>query len=378
MAMNSLWPRRTGVHSRRAGVAGLVVAALLTVLSISCSAPSPKAVEVAPALLPNLILGPEELPFDAILGRLEAPLASEPDELREIWCGLPDRRPECIEAGARVCGPEGKCTCSELTHWAATIGIVITESSQQAAETVGEMLRGVALPPQEVPDTKTYSQFADRIWYGDNARGSAGGIPTGARLIMVRGNVVESISMSRRGGLSRQVLFDLAARAGRKVDAAAQGHPKPVPVLPLGADQELRVGLEQAWKLHSFGRRLWGDKATTIALYDTNGLPRSLPATQIEGGDYLVPLKYLLAIASPAARVKIRGGRATVTIAGKALVLEQGESEVRGGPRAAQLSRPAELAEGQVLVPLSPFARQVLDRGITWGHAGTVPLGRLQ
>jgi hypothetical protein len=31
-----------------------------------------------------------------------------------------------------------------------------------------------------------------------------------------------------------------------------------------------------------------------------------------------------------------------------------------------------------VLGPLSSFARQVLDRGITWGHAGTVPLGRLQ
>lgn len=322
----------------------------MLLLAFSASLLQAKPAMVASEAIWNLALAQADIPVQGVLFALEFD-PSPPASLHEVWFGP----------------PSGKSGVASST---VRIDVSVTRSPAEAAEYTSGLLRGVAVPPRPVSG-EPYASFSDRAWYSSSGRGG--------RLLFVRANVVADVYVSRKGGPGSATLTQLAALLERKADAAAAGRPEPVPILPLAADRELRVDLEAAWKLHDLGTQLWGDKATTIALYDTHGLPRSLPAERVAAGDYLVPLVHLaVAIASPEARVKARGDQATISLMGKALVLRRGESRVRIGQRTLQLSRPVELAEGQVLVPLSSFTRQVLGRGIAWGRAATVPLGRLE
>lgn len=346
MGGTSARPRAMGrVAARQASSVG---GCILLLLAFSAPLLQAKPDPVASEAVRNVALAQADIPIQGVLFAFECD-PSPPASLHEVWFGPPS-------------GESGAATST------VRIDVSVTRSPSEAAECASRLLHAVAVPPRAVSG-EPYASFSDRAWY------SSGG-PSG-RLLFVRGNVVADVYVFRKGGPGSDTVTRLAALLGRKVDAAAAGRPEPVPILPLAADRELRVDLETAWKLSRIGAQLWGEKATTVALYDTNGLPRSLPAEQIEAGDYLVPLVHLLAIASPQARVKTRGDQATVSLMGKALVLRRGESRVRIGQRTAYLSRPVELAEGQVLVPLSSFTRQVLGRGIAWGRAATVPLGRL-
>ena len=246
------------------------------------------------------------------------------------------------------------------------IAVAVANSPEEAVSAAKREVASVAEIIPEITGSSSATSFADRVWQH------------GGRIVFTRGNVIGDVHMSQKGGIDKKLLFTLATRLSSKIDAALAGKPEAIPILPLAADQELRVDLEGAWKMRDLGARLWGNECTTIAIYDTNGIPRSLPAMRVGTDDYMVPLRHLAAIVGPNARVKVKGDEAKTTIKGKALVFNKGKSEVQADQRATQLDRPVEFAEGEVLVPFTSVVRNALGKRISWEQRGTTMIGRIE
>lgn len=347
-----------------------LVLALLAILAAVCACHSSAAAggAASPGSISSFILGPEDLPWDMVLWSLRSgpqitrykfeALAGD-SIIDELWAGPPTGNPGSLKSA----------------HYSIRIGYAVTSSPEEAGRVALKEVQSYAVVMPEITVDEAVASFADRAW------GSSRRMPgpwRGARIVFTRGYIIGDISMDHKDGFEPQLLFTLAARMGRRIDTYLTGRPEPLPVLPLAADQELGLDLEGAWKARDLGSRLWGAQATSVALYDTNGIPRSIPARRIGTDDFLVPLRYLAAVVNPRTKIKASGKEAETTIIGRQLSLRDGESKVRVGQRIAQLNRPVEFAEGQVLVPLSSFARQALGRRITWERRGAMMLGRFE
>jgi hypothetical protein len=345
-----------------------LVISVLVMLPVPRPAAHAADAVASPQALTSLIIGPDDLAWDAILWTLRRGSAvtrykfqalNSQQAIEEVWAGPPSG------TRGRLMGP----------GYGIHITSAVTDSPEEAAQVALKQIQSYAVSIPEVTGDPSVASFADRAW---GASSLVTAPCRASEIVFVRGNVVADIEMSRKDGFDPQLLFSLGRRPGRKIDATLAGYPEPVPVLPLAADQELRVGLADAWELRDLGRRLWRDKATTIALYDTNGLPRSLPAQRIGGDDYILPLRYLAAILGRQ-RVNASPGKgvASVTLMGKALVFRKGERRVKVDGRAALLSRPAEFVEGAVLVPLS-LVEQLLGQRVVWSQVEGMMRGRLR
>ena len=298
----------------------------------------------------NLFVPQSDIPFQGVLFAFEYG-ASSAKYYDEVWFGP----------------PSGEMKTADYT---VRVNMSIARSPQEALAGIHVLLDGVAEPPQEVSG-EPYSSFSDYAWFGYSGH-------SGGRLLFVRGNMVADIVVFHKDGFDQKVILALATILSRKIDAVLAGKPEPVPILPLAADQELRVDLEGAWKMRDLGARLWGAESTTIAIYDTDGIPRSLPAKRVGGIDYVVPLRHLAAIIGPRARVKTSGDEAKVTLMGKVLVLKKGKSEMQVDQRTAQLDRTVEFTEGEVLVPLASVVSNASGQRIAWEQRGTIMIGRVE
>jgi len=348
----------------------LSIVALAILAAVLCYASDSKVSQVPQNVWSSLVMGSDEMPWDVVLWSLDTG-SSDPPILKyrslsegqakyeENWKGIPRPQPGTIYHS----------DCS------IRITIAIANSPAEANRVALKESQSYAVSIPETTGDESVKSFADRAW---GISGRTFEPCLAARIIFTRGNVICDISMDRADSFDPELLIDLSARLSRKIDAALAGKPGPVPVLPLAADQELRVDLEGAWKMRDLGARLWGHKCTTIALYDINGIPRSLPAKRVGTDDYMVPLRHLAAIVGPNARVKVKGDEAKTTIKGKALVFNKGKSVVQADQRAAQLDRPVEFAEGEVLVPLKSVVRNALGKGISWEQRGTTMIGRIE
>ena len=121
------------------------------------------------------------------------------------------------------------------------VDAAITESAETALEAVYVLLRGVARPPEEVSGQPPFASLGDRVWYGADE--------FGGRIIFLRTNVLGDVFIFHKEGLDPQMLFDLAALLGRKIDAALAGTPEPAPVLPPSAEDS-HLTLQEAWEAH--------------------------------------------------------------------------------------------------------------------------------
>ncbi|HET6454480.1 MAG TPA: hypothetical protein VFI02_08760 [Armatimonadota bacterium] len=196
--------------------------------------------------------------------------------------------------------------------------------------------------------------------------------------MFIRNNVKVDLFMFNKNGLDEELLFTLAERISSKIGAALSGRPEPVSVLPLAADQELRVSSEDAWKMRDLGKRLWGNEAVTIAIYDEDGIPRSIPAKRLGANDYIVPLRHVAAILGPRSPIKMEGDEVKTNIKGKPLVFGKGKSQARLGKQTVQLSRPVEFADGEVLIPLVSVIHSALSKQIAWEDRGSIKIGRVR
>lgn len=321
---------------------------------------------VPPEMLPSLLIGPDDLPWDAVLfslttgtGVTKYRFASLKNSLalEEKWFGPPSGDPGSLKTA----------------HYGAKIVIALADSSEEAASVALKQVSSAAVVNPEITGA---SSFADRAWYGDNAGGESAA--TSAGMTFVRGNVVCLIHLSHKDGVATKQVYTLASRLSSKIDAALQGKPEPVPILPLAADGELRVDLECASKMRDLGPRLWGNESKTIAICDANGIPRSLPAKQVAAHDYVVPLRHIAAIIGPRARVKIMGDEANTTLMGKTLVLSKAKAQMKVGQNSAQLDRSVEFSNEEVLVPLKSLMNNAMGKSIAWETRGNIRVGRIQ
>lgn len=310
-------------------------------------------------LLASLLVGPDELPWDTILATCRVGSDATPEVMHgfkgqskfdETWSGRPTLKPGGLNS------PDES----------VRISAAVTNSPAEAVSVVEDELANVAAAIPEITQEGSTASFADRAWQ------------RGGRMLFTRGNIVGDIHMSRKEGVDRQSLLALAAVLGRKINAALAGKPETVPIMPLAADQELRVDLETAWKMRDLGTRLWGADSVTIAIYDANGIPRALPAKRVGEDQYLIPLRHLAAILGPKARVKITRDEVKTTLMGKALVFNNGAAEMRVDQQPVQLDRAVELAEGEALIPITSVVRDALGKTITWEKRGTVAVGRVK
>ena len=323
---------------------------------------------ISQTMLMSLLIGPEELPWNVVLSTID------------IGTGTPSARLASFKGQAkfeeRWSGrPKGAADSRKTPETSVDIAVAIANSAEESVQIALDKVCDASVVIPEITGEREVAAFADRAWYGNNELGESK--VTSANITFTRHNVVCNIGMSHKSGFDdKKLLFALATRLSHRIDAALAGKPEPLPMLPLAADQELRVDLEGAWRIHDLAVRLWSDGATTIALYDSNGIPRSLPAKRM-GADYVVPLRHLAAIFGPRARVDIRDNEAHTVLVGKALVLNKGKSEMRVDQRVKRLDRAVEFAEGEALVPLISLVNNALGRSINWEKRGSIAVGRI-
>lgn len=351
------------VHSK---VLWLVIVVTATLISLACFAGESKAIEksksmVQQGMLPSLVLGPKDIPWDnmALISLYTVSTEWTPLKYRSLSHG----QARCETSWS---GPFGK------KRGVIHITIAIANSPEEAIQAVLEQAHSYAVTILEVTGDQAVIAFSDRAW---GASSKMTDPCRGARVIFIRGNVIGDISMDHRGGFHPRLLFDLAARLGRKIDAARAGRPEQATVLPLAADGELHF---DAWKMNNLGARLWGKNSTTIAIYDNNGIPRSLPAKRMADGDYLVPLRHIAAILGPRERAKIIGDKAKTTLFGKELAFERGKSEITVDQSSKKLNRTVQFVDLEVLVPLKSLVSNVLGKHITWEKRKTIMIGRVK
>lgn len=335
----------------------LAIGALAMSVPYLCSPGVAEGGVVSREMLPSLIIGPEDLPWDAVLFALARGPRVPPStlgsfsgqsKLEERWSGPPTGNPGC----------------EKTADFNVEIAFAIAGSPEEAVEVAKREVVNVATIIPEVTGDNSLVPFADRAWYCET------------RIVFTRANVVGAVHMFRKGGFDAHLLLSLATRLGHKIDTAVAGRPEPAPVLPPSA-ADMKVDLEGAWKAKALGAQLGRRESTKLALQHRNGLATALPAKQVASREYLVPLVYLGGILGTDTGMKVGTQRATASIAGKAMVLERGKAQVRCGRRTVQLSHAVQFTGDGVLVPLSSFVQQVLGQRIAWKRRGTTLFGRL-
>jgi len=312
---------------------------------------------VSPALLNHLIIGPDEIPWDAVLCYLEtgpdaaSEFAKSTAKFEEDWAGPPTGKPGCLKS----------------SHYNVIVALAIMNSPEEAADAAARQASSCQMIIPEITGDESVRSFTDRAWYSCNPNFCGS-------LIFTRGNAIGDVHVTHKDGIDPRTLFDLAVRLSRKIDAASAGRPFPVPVLPPSLD-DTKQSLEEAWAAKGFTGSL-GKQRTTIALQNGKALPKLLPAKQVAKRDYLVPLSHLACILGAKAKPSVSERKAMVTLAGNRVVFTKGESRVQVGKRIVRLSRPVEFKSGQVFVPLS-FVEKAFGSRIAWGKRGSMLVGKL-
>ena len=324
------------------------------------------AVEAQPLVpgssLTSLLVSEEDLPSEALLGYLsvgteEAPYGfycASPFQFHEVWRGEPSS-----ERGGNS------------TDYSITISLAITDSPSQAVRDAIHQVNSAATRLPEITGKQPIAPYADRAW---GRFGSRGG-----HVRFTKANVLVNLfgSWYRDKPESPDMLARLVSRISKKIDDALAKRPASVPVLPLSIDQNLGLRLGEAWRLREPGRRLWGAEGRKIAIEDSHGIPRYVPAKPLPDGDYLVPLRHVVTLMDPEGGVLVRGSTATVVAPAKSIKLKSGDTEGLDGSHKIPIGRAVEFREDEVVVPVS-FVERVFGKSISWSKRGDLPVGKLK
>ena len=326
-------------------------------LTGSCGDTGAERSTVDPSAASTFLLPQKDLPFPAILWRIELDPPEQPAFYRVLWYG-----PAARETGA-----------TRMADSHVMISVEVMSSADAALDKAEHLLHENQAPARDVTGTAPLGGLGERVWYTEDQ--PAGGPAAGAWVLFVRRNVLVQISVFQGGGVRSDAVCALAGRVRARIDAALQDKAKPAPALPLSAD-ELHVGLQAAWDMDKLGKTL-GEGGTTIALQSGDGLARAVPAIKADDSDYLIPLRHIVGVVQPgsASRVKLENGTARVNLWGKDLSFTIGKPEVQVGKVQMVLAQPAQCKDGCAFVPLSSLMK-ALGRSVTWGQVDSMPLAR--
>ena len=305
-----------------------------------------------------LLLGQEDIAGKVVLSSLRL----GPDK---GWC-----YPQCANTSARIeerwNGEPIMRGGRQVSGCTAIVGFAVLESPADAVQCAREEVRGTSIAMPEVTGRDGVASFADRAWAGATS------------LVFTRANVVCVVFMSRAPTDKPEAIYEMGRSLSRKIDAAHAGRPDRVSILPLSSE-ELGVDLPDAWRLADIGEKLWGKEATTIALSDAHGIPRSIPAKKLPGDDYLVPLRHVAGVINRynELRTSKDGNEVTLDIGQGKICFKKGESRAEGSGQTLDLGRPVESAEGEILVPIS-VAEKLTGKRLVWEKRDSVPIGRLE
>lgn len=180
------------------------------------------AVQEPSTLLSALIIGPQHVPTNAVLGRMEI----GPSFYRQVW----------------YCPKEESEGSGHPTVWVAASVRATPESAVAGVNTLSGTIQSRLI---DVSDGPAYASFADSAWRPEPGTG-------GGRLLFTRGNIMGDVYVSSTIG--EEALLSVARALSRKIDAVLASKPEPVPVLHFlghggtrdGATRE-EQGIEGAW-----------------------------------------------------------------------------------------------------------------------------------
>jgi len=342
---------------------GLTLLVAIVVVGALCMHPQstkcePPAALVPPECLPSLVMGPADMVGDVVLSSVAVVSggpSTQPDSTKttagyeETWNG------DMTTRGGR-----------QVSGRTVIIAACILPSVAQAVEYATQAVRNTSLALPEQTGQGDTALFADRAW------------GTGGRLVFTRANVVGDVFISTLPKEKIDDVHKLAKAIARRVDAALAGRPESVALLPLSA-QELGMNLAEAFAARDIGEKLWGKEATTIALTDAHGIPRSIPARKLPGDDYLVPLRHVAGVINRynELRASKDGNEVTLDIGQGKIRFKKGESRAAKAGESFDLGRPVESAEGELLVPVS-VAEKLTGKRLVWEKRGALSIARLE
>jgi hypothetical protein len=321
-------------------------------------------------MLFNLLISQDELPWDVILDSFRIQ-----SDIHSYMLGSYNGKYiyDMVWYGP-LTGPGGDVM--ESAEYSINISIAIADSPEEAVYFAEKQANSCSIRQEEIVDDEIISEYTDRAW-GFSTKNMQP--RRGMGIIYTRGPVLVHLYMNNKKLCNPSQLVELLACVSRKIDAALAGKPEPIPILPL-TYQELQVDINNAFRMRSIGTYLWGKDSKTIALYDVNGVPRSLPAKQLSSGDYLVPLRHTGAILGPDGILEKRNElpEMKITMMGKTLIFYQNKSEILVNDKEVKLSRPIEFRGGEVLVPLTSLVQKALGKKITWSKRGSTMIGKVE
>ncbi len=323
----------------------------------------------------NLLISQDELPWDVILDSFKN-RSDMPIRVFDISVIKP--RFEMVWYGP-LTGPGGDVM--ESAEYEIYISTTIADSSEEAVYIAEKQANSYSIKQEEIVDDEIISEYTDRAW-GFSPKNMQP--RRGMGIIYTRGPVLVHLFMGNKKLCNPSHLVELLACVSRKIDAALAGKPEPIPILPLAADQELHVSIENAFRMRGLGSHLWGKESKNIALYDVNGIPRSLPAGQLNNGDYLVPLRHLGAIIGPLTRPtmkydeyhKVYGFE--ITLMGKLLEFTNYSKKIKIGDRTIEMDQPIASKGGEIMVPLKFIVQEGLGKKISWSQRGSTMVGKVE
>jgi hypothetical protein len=327
-----------------------------------------KKVLISKNMIPHLLISQEELPWNVVLYNLD--IGSEKRKLMPFVDGK-----EGYYIGWSLIRFNKKGAISSVPEGSINISVALADSPKEAVNIAERQSKSYSMVINEVVGDKIISKYTDRAW-GVSSKNMKPDL--GANLIYTRGPFIVDLHMSNKEPFNPSQFISLLSCMSRKIDAALAGKPEPIPIMPL-TYHSLNTDKMGAWKMRSIGTYLWGKDSKNIALYDVNGVPRSLPAKQLSSGDYLVPFRHVGAILGPNSILERHCDEPEIktTLMKKSIIFYQNKSEIYVDGKKVKLSRPIEFKGGLAMVPLTSLVQKALGKKISWSQRGSAMIGKV-
>ena len=291
--------------------------------------------------LPSLMIGPKDIPWDVILF--------------DFWDGNGKKNPSAIAGSSSYTEDwSGPPLAGSYGHraYGVNITVYILPNPADAAKLCQKIVHSMSAIIPESYD-KTYRTFSDRAWPHIGTALS--------ELRFCKRNVTVDMYISYLGKDISGEVIRICRLLGRKIDAAASGHPAPIPTLPL-VNENVHIG----WRYPSVNKMLTMPAKNTIVIKYPGRDPVTAYAMKLYDGDYMVNLE---AIALAVGGIKyitadLNKGKAIYN--GREMRFKDGDCKVKFGNRSITLKDPVEIRPGgSIKVPVS-FIEKITGKRPNW------------
>jgi hypothetical protein len=211
---------------------------------------------------------------------------------------------------------------------------------------------------------KTYLAFADRAW-PHNGLALSG-------IRFCRRNVTVDMYIGYLGQDISGEVIRICRLLGRKIDAAANGHPEPAPALIY--NEKSRLG----WRYHWINKMLTMPAKNTIVLKCFDRDPITVFARKLPGGDYMINLHAIALAIGDIKYINAELNTGKAVIKRKPMTFTDGSSIVNIGKTKIDLDYPVEISIGKSInFPVS-FIEKITGKQLKWKLDDKIMVGTIK